>query len=85
LTERSVAETMLVVLVSLLTSRLGFGVFVGVALLLASVACGPSAQRLHCLDYCERNNDACLVQATNAEAIQQCSSWTPSCVAKCPP
>jgi hypothetical protein len=58
---------------------------VSALLLLALAGCGPSAQRLHCLDYCEQNNDSCLAQAMTGPAIQQCSAWTSSCVAACPP
>ena len=56
-----------------------------VALWLFAAGCGPSAQHYACLDYCERNNDMCLVQATTGLAIQQCSNATTSCVAGCPP
>jgi hypothetical protein len=56
-----------------------------VAVVLVGLGCGPSPQRLQCLDYCERNNDSCLAQATSGPAIQQCSAWTSSCVAQCPP
>ena len=52
---------------------------------LALPACGPSPQRLQCLDFCERNNDTCLAQATSGPAIQNCSTWTTDCVARCPP
>jgi hypothetical protein len=51
----------------------------------ALIGCGPSPQRLHCLDYCEQNNNACVAQASTGPALQGCSGWTSSCVAACPP
>jgi hypothetical protein len=48
-------------------------------------ACGPSPQRLHCLDTCEQNNGACIAQASTGPALQECTAWTSSCVAACPP
>jgi hypothetical protein len=50
-----------------------------------ALGCGPSPQRLHCLDYCESNNSACVAQASTGPALQDCSGWTSQCVAQCPP
>jgi hypothetical protein len=53
--------------------------------LAGALGCGPSAQRLACLDFCESNNSACIAQASTGPALQSCSSWTSQCVAQCPP
>jgi hypothetical protein len=58
---------------------------VAVAALANAASCGPSAQRRHCVDYCEQNNNTCIAQATTGPALQECSAWTSSCVAACPP
>jgi hypothetical protein len=56
-----------------------------VAVVATVAACGPSPQHRHCLDYCEQNNNTCIAQATTGPALQECSAWTSSCVAACPP
>ncbi len=67
--------------------RLAFPLVVVMTVLSASLGagCGPSPQRLACLDYCEQHNDGCLAQATSGPAIQGCSQWTHGCIASCPP
>jgi hypothetical protein len=52
---------------------------------LALTGCGPSPERLHCLDYCEQNNNMCVAQASTGPALQECTAWTSGCVAACPP
>jgi len=47
-------------------------------------ACGPSPERLRCLDYCEQQNDTCLLNAATSVAIQTCGMWTSQCVGSCP-
>jgi hypothetical protein len=55
---------------------------VGVAV--ALTGCGPSPQRLQCLDTCQHSNDACIAQATSDPEIAACGSATSACVARCP-
>jgi hypothetical protein len=50
----------------------------------ALAGCGPSPERLQCLDFCQHNNDACIAQATSDPLIAACSSETSTCVARCP-
>jgi hypothetical protein len=71
--------------VSTVTWLRGLAMLVSALVSAAVAGCGPSPQRLHCLDYCEQNNNACIAQATTGPALQQCSGWTSSCVAACPP
>jgi hypothetical protein len=68
-----------------MTLHLGLPILWLALLLATGVGCGPSPQRLHCLDYCEQNNNACIAQATTGPALEQCTGWTSGCVAACPP
>jgi hypothetical protein len=66
-------------------AELVFWLLTVAAVALALDACGPSPQRLQCLDYCQRNNDACIARATSDPEIAGCGSSTSACVARCPP
>jgi hypothetical protein len=54
----------------------------GVAL---GCALGPSEERLNCLQACARQKDSCLLEATNAAAIQRCDLEGQRCSETCPP
>jgi hypothetical protein len=45
---------------------------------------GHSADHYECLRYCSSNKDTCMLQATNAEAVQECDSWGAPCAQQCP-
>ncbi|HVU50688.1 MAG TPA: hypothetical protein VHL80_08365 [Polyangia bacterium] len=61
------------------------GLWLAAFAVVGALGCGPSAQRLQCLDFCETNNSSCIAQASTGPALQSCSSWTSQCVAQCPP
>ncbi|MEQ8455990.1 MAG: hypothetical protein RLO52_35580 [Sandaracinaceae bacterium] len=53
--------------------------------LLASTGCG-GPQYVHdprCVNDCQRSNDACLLEATTAVAVQACQERTSACVHWC--
>jgi len=45
---------------------------------------GPSQERVDCLQSCARQKDSCILQASNAMAIQQCDSRGAWCSEQCP-
>ena len=49
-----------------------------------SNGCGPSPERLSCLDHCEQQNDTCLLNAQTPAGIQSCGLGTNQCLASCP-
>jgi hypothetical protein len=60
-------------------------IFIGLLVTgVGAAGCGPSPERLHCLDYCEQQNDTCLLNARRPPEIQSCGAWANQCVASCP-
>ena len=45
---------------------------------------GPSQERVDCLQSCARQKDGCILQASNAMAIEQCDSRGAWCSEQCP-
>ena len=52
--------------------------------LLAAWGCGPSPERLACLDDCAAGKDDCILRAQGAQEIQACDAISQQCNFSCP-